>query len=75
MKKYKIEVKGVTWFLFKEKTSGWITVKYGRSGSLSRTQIRAIDLESSLQYIHSTWNGSIDPIRVEDLILIEEVQF
>ncbi len=74
MKKYKIKVRDTEWFLFLESNT-WVTVKYMRSAGLSRTQIRAKDLGSALQYIYSTQNGSIEPLRVEDLIEIDEIQF
>ena len=75
MTKHKLKVKDTTWMLFKEDNS-WVTVKYMRSqGGLSRTQFRAMDMGAALQYIWSTYSGSIDPLRVEDVEEITEVRF
>ena len=73
MTKYKLKVQNDTWHFFKEGT-GWVTVKYMTDEGLSRTQIRAIDIESALQYIWSTYNG-IEPLRLEDVEEIQEGQF
>ena len=75
MKKYKLKAGDTVWFLFVE-NFGWVIVKYMQShGELSRTQFRAMDMGSALQYIYSTYNGSIEPLRLEDVEEIEEVQF
>jgi len=74
MTKHRIKVKDTTWYLFKE-DSGWVTVKYQVDNGLSRTQLRAIDMESALQYIWTNYDGTIDPLKVEDVEEIEEVQF
>ena len=74
MTKHRIKVKDTMWYLFKE-DSGWVTVKYQVDNGLSRTQLRAIDMESALQYIWTNYDGTIDPLKVEDVEEIEEVQF
>ena len=74
MTKYKLTILKKDWYFFKE-DGGWVTIKYKVDGGLSRTQFRAMDIPSALQYVWSNHNGTIAPLSPEDLEEIEEVRF
>ena len=63
---YKITIKDRTWIL-KSLPSGWIDVKYVDEDTLSRTQLKAIDIDTALQYIWTHCNEDIEPLTRDDL--------
>ena len=63
---YRFKKKGIEWRLI-VLDSGWVDVRMVRDGELTRTQLKALDIESALQYVWSNYNGAIEPITKEQL--------